>query len=382
MSIQKRAPGRYEVSVDDGFDEKTGKRRRKWMSVPGTKKEAEKAERELLSQRDRGIALVPTGVLFGEYLERWLTEYAESNVAPSTFCRYQIVVRKHLVPHLGHLRLDQIQPIHVQTIHRVCRAEGLAQSTVRQHHRVLSKALKLAVQWRLIQSNPAASISAPRVPRHEMHVLDGAETKALLQFALGDPMYPFAYLAIQTGSRNGELCGLRWSDIDWSGGRLSIRRTAQRPPGQGLQMRPTKTHRSSRSVSLSPDSLAFLKELLPETEPASEQPAGPNLGYVLPQPTGAPYEPGQVTKGFRRLKKKAGLPDGFRFHDLRHTAATLLMSAGVHPKVVSERMGHATVSITLDTYSHVLPSLQDEAALAMDDILRADGTDGTDAEDR
>lgn len=103
---------------------------------------------------------------------------------------------------------------------------------------------------------------------------------------------------------------------------------------------------------------------------------------MLPQPTGAPYEPGQVTKGFRRLKKKAGLPDGFRFHDLRHTAATLLMSAGVHPKVVSERMGHATVSITLDTYSHVLPSLQDEAALAMDDILRADGTDGTDAEDR
>ncbi|MGE3077241.1 MAG: tyrosine-type recombinase/integrase [Dehalococcoidia bacterium] len=365
MAIQKRSQGRYEVAVEFGFDATSGKRLRRFKSVTGTRKQAEAVEREMLSERDRGIAFAPATTSVAQFLNYWLDEYGTQALAPSTLIRYRIAVEKHIIPHLGTLHLRDLRPLHVQQLHRRCRDEGLAPATIRQHHRVLARALKLGVQWQLLPSNPAGDVNAPRVARAELPTLSAEQAQSFLDAAQPDRMFPFAFLALQTGARNGELCGLRWSDIDLDNCRLSIRRTAQRIRGEGLLMQPTKTHRSQRPISLSPLTVSFLTRLRRE-QYGNE---APRDNYVLRQESGAPYEPRQVSVGFRRIRELTGLPHNFRFHDLRHSNATLLMMAGLHPKVVSERLGHATVSITLDVYSHVVPSMQTEAAEAMDRLL-------------
>lgn len=368
--IRERGKDVWEVSYELSPDPKTGRRRRRFFTVDGSYKDAQRALTAALHQRDTGFEVLPGRMTVAHFLQRWLSDYAATNVAPSTHARYRVAVTKHLIPHIGALQLAALRPVHVQSLQAVCLKEGLSPRTVVQHHRILSEALKHAVRWQLIPTNPAAAISPPRFEAREMRFLSQPQLRDLLDSARGSFLRPLVYLAVHTGARSGELLAIRWSDLDLQVGRLSIVRTAQRIPGSGIVFSAPKTHRSRRPITLSSEAIAMLREHR-AVQNASRLALGPAFednDLVFCQPTGRPYEPGQISKAFGALVRTTDLP-ALRFHDLRHTAASLLLSAGVHPKVVSERLGHASVQITMDTYSHVLPDLQREAADAMDIIL-------------
>jgi integrase len=378
MGIRKRGKNSWEVTVWQGRDPSTGRRRRRCLTIHGTKRDAAQALANALHERDTGTDLSPGRLTVADYLRRWLRDYAAHRVAPSTLVRYRSIIKEHLIPALGSLRLRDLRPAHIEEAYggflgpkgRADKSGGLSPRTVLHHHRLLKEALSRAVELQLMAHNPAANVKPPRPARAEMRVLGAEEVSWLLEAAAGTPLYALVYLALHTGLRQGELLGLRWQDIDLDRGTLHVQRTAQRLPGQGVTYRPPKSHRSSRPVSLSPEVVSLLREhrRLQVEHKLRVGPAYRGLGLVFASPLGGPIDAGNLRRAFARLLDRAALPR-IRFHDLRHTAATLMLTAGVHPKVVSERLGHATVALTLDTYSHVLPDLQRDAAEALDRVL-------------
>jgi integrase len=234
------------------------------------------------------------------------------------------------------------------------------------HHRVLSEALNHAVKWQALATNPARAVDPPKVERAPMHTLDIAEAQAVLGAARADETVYGAAVAVAllTGLRLGEALGLDWSGVDLPHAQVRVRQSVQQVRGQGLVLRPPKTHRSVRAVSLPPQAVEVLvaRQHAQKVERVAAGPAWSEKGLVLTAPTGGPLSPVSVRRHYAALLRAAGIAQHVRFHDLRHTHATLMLANGEHPKVVSERLGHATVGITLDTYSHVLPTMQAEAA--------------------
>jgi integrase len=376
--ISKRGKDSWTVVLDQGRDPMTGKRRQLRRSVKGTRRDAEAALVQLLHQRDSGIDAPPGKLAVGEYLQRWLEDYAKGNTAPRTFQRYDEIVRLHLIPALGAILLAKLRPQHIQAYYSKARQSGrvdgkvggLSAQTVLHHHRLLREALHHAVRWQLLARNPADAVEAPRPQRHEMRVLTPEGVQRLLAACRDPDFHAIVFVAVATGLRLGELLALRWSDVDLKGGSVHVTRTLQYVLGQGLMFREPKTSRSRRNVSLSRDTVAVLSEHRRRQleRRLAVGPAYEDQGLVFAGPAGKPIPPYSVSQRFATLVKAAGVGP-LRFHDLRHTSATLMLSAGVHPKVVSERLGHSGVAITLDTYSHVLPGLQEEAANLLDAFL-------------
>ena len=368
-SIRQRAPGVWETSAEGARDPGTGKRRRLTRRAYGSRRDAEQLRAALILEAEAGTRTGPTGRTTGDYLDRWIDDYAAPNVAPSTLRRYRQICDR-LRPFIGHIPLDKLEPLQIQAAYAALLGDGLCKQTVLHHHRLLRQALAHAVTWDLLARNPADRARPPRPDHREMHVLDAAQLKTLLAAAADPQQARLLYTAAATGLRQGELLGLRWPDVDGDAGVLHVRMALQYTPGVGLALRPPKTARSQRAVALS----AGMRNALAEqrrAQAARRAAAGDvwvDNDLVFCDPIGGALAPYAVAKAFQRLLRQAGLPR-VRFHDLRHTAATLMLTAGVHPKIVSERLGHASVSITLDTYSHVLPSLQQEAAERMDAIL-------------
>lgn len=371
-NIRRRGKRSWQIQVEVGQDPGSGTRRRRYFSVKGTRRDAERALTDALHQRDTGIDLEPARLTVAEYFERWLRDYAQHNVAESTFELYAGVIRRHLVPNLGAVRLPELRPAHIQAAYGRSLESGLSGRTVLQHHRLLREALGHAVRWQLIARNPADAVTAPRPERTEMRVLDEEGVRSLLRAAQGTELEALLHVALATGARQGELLGLRWADVDLDQLELRIVRTARYFAGRGVVMAAPKTHRSRRPIALSTSTQRVLNEhrAAQNTRRLKLGEAWANHGLVFPSSVGTPTYARNLSRAYKRIVAKAGL-DGIRFHDLRHTAATLMLIAGVHPKVVSERLGHSTVSITLDTYSHVLPDMQHEAAAVLDDVLSA-----------
>ena len=373
--IRRRGRGSWEVTVDLGRDPTTGRRRRRFLSVRGNKRDAERALAEAVHQRDTGIDITPGKITVADYLRRWLRDYAEGAVAASTFTRYTGIVEHHLIPNLGRLKLAELRPAHIQAAYaaftRHDRRDGkLSPKTIFEHHALLREALTWAVRWQLLARNPADAVSPPRPERHEMRVLSAEEAQRLLEAAAATRHYALLFSALATGARLGELLGLRWQEVDLDRGMMQITRTARFFSGKGIVFSHPKTHRSRRPIALSAETVRVLSEhrLRQLEERLQVGPAYGDDGLVFAGPQGRPIFDSTVRRAFYSLAEQAGLGH-VRIHDLRHTAATLMLRAGVNPKVVSERLGHATVSITLDTYSHVLPDLQREAAAALDEML-------------
>ena len=364
--IRRRGKRSWEISYY-ADDPATGSRTRRYETVRGTRKDAEIALTESRHKRDKGIDLVPDKTTVGLFLRRWLKDYASQNVAESTYVRYEQIVETHLIPTLGTLRLKELRPAHIQAVHTACLEMGLSRTTVHQHHRVISQSLKHAVAWQLIAINPAAGVLAPRPVRREFKVLEPSEAERLLdQAEPGSQLRVLLHFAIMTGLRQGEIRALRWTDVDLDDRSIHVTRSARDYPGRGVIFSGTKTHRSRRSLSLAAVTVKLLRgQRVAQTElRLREGPRWEGLDLVFSRSDGTPLRARDLDRDFKRVVSSAALGP-LRFHDLRHTAATLMLKNGTNAKVVSERLGHATVAFTLDRYAHVLPTMQRDAAEAL-----------------
>lgn len=377
--ITQRSKGSYTIVVSLGRDPQTGKRRQQWVSVRGTKKDAERRLAQLLHQVDNGGLTKPTRLTVGQYLVQWLRDYAATNTSPRTYERYSEIVTMHLIPALGSLPLTGLQPQHIQACYaralesgRRNGRGGLSPLTVHKHHRVLYEALRHAVRQGLVIRNPAEAIDPPRPKVREMSTLGPEEVHALLNAAHGTPYYALFYTAVYTGLRRSELLGLRWCDVDLDLATMSVVQTIHRLRNSEYVISQTKSKRSRRLVALSPSLAILLREHRASQEVTRQLPSVPlsPTDFVFSHADGEPFRPDSVSRAFRSVAKAVGI-HGVRFHDLRHTHATLMLRQGIHPKIVSERLGHSSVAITLDTYSHVVPGLQEAAARQFDEGLRA-----------
>jgi integrase len=375
--IRKRSKNSYTIVLDVGKDPATGRRKQQWLSVRGTKKDAERKLAELANQLDTGGFVKPTRLTIADFLSQWLRDYAQTSVRARTFLRYQQIVERHLIPHMGRIPLTELRPQHIQAMYAQSLAArldgkpgGLSPRTLLQHHRVLSEALSHAVQWGLASRNVAKAVDAPRYDRTEIATMDADDVHRLLSEAHGTMYYSLIHLAVFTGLRRGELLGLRWKDVDLDLADLSVSQVLHRLPGKRTVFAEPKTQKARRVVALSPTAILTLRAHRERQEADRESvgriPAADDL--VFSQPDGSPILPDTVTHAFYRIAEKAGLK-GFTFHDLRHTHASLMLSQGIHPKVVQERLGHATISTTLDIYSHVAPHIQTQAALQFEEAL-------------
>jgi integrase len=368
---------RFVVDLPPGAD---GQRRQKPFTIKkNTKAEAEVEARRILAELDSGIYVDAARILVGAYLERWLTAI-RSQVAAKTWARNTEIVRCHLTPSLGSIVLVKLQPLQIQesyeTALRTGRRDGrggLSARTVHHHHRVLYEALDQAVRWQILSRNPAGAVDPPIPVKREMLVLDEDQLVQLFEMLEETPLWMPALLAGTTGARRGEILAVRWPEVRLTATSpvLSVVQTLAQV-GDELEFKPPKTKKSRRSIDL----LALTVDALRRHRILQAQ-RRLLLGsmyhdqhLVCPSPDGSPWAPDRLSDNFASFIKRSGLPR-VRFHDLRHTHATHLLRAGVHPKIVSERLGHSSVAFTLDIYSHVLPGMQAEAAASVDTVLRA-----------
>ena len=340
-----------------------------------TQAEADEALNEMLYEQRHGTLITAKKQTVREYLESWLENVQRPAIRINHYINTRAILRNHILPELGHIQLQQLNEMQVQALYTKL-SETHAAKTVHNIHGVLHKALDQAVAWRLVSRNVCDSVTLPRLKRYEHKSLTPEQARKLLEVARGHRLEVMLILALTTGMRQGELLGLHWQDIDFERGTLQVRRSASRVRGQGYKEFETKTERSRRLLTLHRYVLDMLRqqhldqqEMKLATFTAGTEWQGRDL--VFCNKYGSFLRPDRVRKQFQRLLAEAGLPH-MRFHDLRHSAATILMSKGVAAKVVQEILGHSTISMTLDIYSHVLPGMQDEAMGKWDDLLGRD----------
>jgi integrase len=324
-----------------------------------------------MADRDGGLVFDAGSLTVEEYLTRWLEDSVRDTVRQSTYEVYGHMVHPHIVPALGRLKLKNLTPAHVRSFYRHRLDAGLAPATVHKMHVVLHKALDQAVSDGLVPRNVAKGVKVPQTKKKEIQPLMPEQVKALLDAARGDRLEALYVLALNTGLRQGELLALKWEDVGLEDSVLRVRRTLTRAGGR-VALGSPKTSKSRRSVRLTSGAVealrAHLSRQLEEMERMGSlyQPGG----LVFANETGGIINPSNLrNRSFSRLLKRTGLPE-IRFHDLRHTCATLLLSRNINPKIVSEMLGHSSVSITLDIYSHVLPNMQESAVRALEDALK------------
>jgi integrase len=320
-----------------------------------------------LTDRERGLLVTGGRQTLGQFLIRWLQDSVKPTVRPKTYTSYSQLLRIHILPALGAVPLAKLDPPRVQRFLNDKLAEGrLSARTIQYLHAVLRAALGQAMKWRLVSVNVATLVDPPRAVRREVRALSPAEARAVLEATRGDWLEALYTLALAVGLRQGEALGLHWQDVDLDAGTLRVRVALQRLEGRGLQIVEPKTARSRRSIALPPQVVESLR-----AHKARQANAGcgwHDNDFVFTTATGEPLEGSSVTHRFQKLLRRAGLPH-LRFHDLRHACASLLLAQGVHPRVVMETLGHSQISLTMNTYSHVIPALQRDAAERMDMIL-------------
>jgi len=364
-NIRKRGKG-WQLTIWAG-QKPDGKPTRHYETVRGSKADAQRRLREILTNIDKGSYAPPNKYVVKYILYQWLEGYCRTNCSMRTCEGYESVARLHLVPRLGHIQLKDLQPRTIQSCYGTL-CERLSNRTVMHVHRVLSQSLKWAVRQNYIGRNPAELVDPPSPRGRVLCTLSAFEVGILLDSAQDSYYYPVIYTAVSTGLRRNELLGLRWRDIDLDLLSISVSQTLYKGRGR-IEFKEPKTEYSRRQVSMTPKLALFLREYKAERESLHWHLGVPLTldDLVFANCDGQPIDPSTLTHNFGRIVKRAGL--SARFHDLRHTYASLMLAAGVHPKIVSEALGHSTVAITLDIYSHVTPGLQAAAARQLDCVL-------------
>ncbi|MDI9261270.1 site-specific integrase [Alicyclobacillus sendaiensis] len=353
-----------------------GKRRRKWFGGYKTKKEAQAALVQKLHELQTGQFIEESDITIAEFLQQWL-EHKRSQVRPATLRSYEWHIRRHILPYIGHIKVSKLTPSILQnlyiTLQKAPRHDGkpgsVSNRSILHAHLVLHEALERAVRWGIIPRNVCDLVDPPRPQKVDIQVWDIEHVNRFLLAARNDRYYIAFLLAITTGMRKGEILGLRWIDIDFASKLITVRQNLSFVHGQIYFLEP-KTARGRRAVALSDPIIEALKRHR-EIQDAERHRAGvlyEDHGLVVQTELGHPVTPRALDRSWYSLLKQCDVPK-IRFHDLRHTHATLLLKQGVHPKIVSERLGHANIGITLDTYSHVLPNLQQSAIEQLSELI-------------
>lgn len=362
-AIYQRANGKWCATYSTGYNEE-GKRRRRTV-YGATREEVRNKLTKLMSSKLDGMLVEVNKLTVGGFLDRWLEDSSRPSVRITTYVSYKGVIKNHIKPRIGGLMLANLTPVHVQGLYGEMERAGASRRLRQLTHAVLRRALKIAVRWSLVPRNVCDAVDPPRVMKFEVCPLTEEQVVQLLATARNERLYAIYVTAIGTGMRLGELFGLQWRDVDLRRGRLTICRALIEVNGKILLEEP-KTVRSRRCVTLPQIAIDALAEHRQKMADAGFD----QTDWVFCNVRGGPLRRSHFHNYcFKPLLKRAKLPD-IRFHDLRHTSATMLLSAGVHPKVVQERLGHSQISITLDTYSHVLPTMQREAAVKLDKMMR------------
>ena len=377
--LRERSPGKWAIVLDVGEpDPKTGKKKRKWHSFTGTKRQAQNECSRLITELATGNYIEPTKQTVAQFLDEWLT-FIKPSVSAKTHERYAELMQKGMAPLLGDVTLSKLKTDRIDAAFGTALNSGrrdgkggLSPRTVHHMRRVLIKALNQAVTWDRLSKNPAAATTPPKVERQKMLAYDTEQTVALIEAMRPTRMFIPTLLAVMCGLRRGEILALRWRHVELGDNHrtIAVVQSAEQTK-EGVRYKEPKSGRA-RVVALSSTVLAELKaHRARQAEEQLKLGLRPDAdSFVVAQIDGSPIQPRSLTHEWVRLISKTDLPR-IRFHDLRHTHASQMLSAGVHPKVASERLGHSSIGITLDLYSHVMPGMQADAAEQVDAALRA-----------
>lgn len=377
--IVKRSKTSYSLVIELGPHPETGKRQQKWITVEGTKKEAEKELAKRLNEVNTGNFVEPDKVSVADYFDQWLTVAAPLKAGQLTIDRYKGIIDHHIKPSFGRLRLQSLTPMHIETHYsrlrkggrKDGREGGLSPQTILHHHRLISEALQKAVSWGLLQANPADRVEAPSVPAREVEPINEAESAWLLTVAEGTRLYIPILMAVSLGLRRGEILAVQWRDLDAVQGVLRIRRAIEES-STGMAFKTPKSKSGNRKVAVPRVTLVALekhraaqernRELLGEGYAAND--------LICCVEDGTVWKPSAFTSAYRDLLRRRKLT-GPNFHALRHTHASHLLDAGVDAKVISKRLGHSRASFTMDIYAHLMPGQDEEAAARLDKRLQS-----------
>jgi integrase len=366
--IVGRGRNRWLVRVYLGRDHKTRKRRYHSRIVRGPVRHAQTYLNKVLRERDLGRQVESVQITLNEYLDRWLMIAAKPRLREKSYRSYESLLRRYVRPSLGARNLAAICPLDVQAVYQQLVERGLSARTIRYTHSVLRSAMRQAIRWRLLAEDPTNGAQLLRQRKRELRVLTAEQSRLFLEAALRTPYGPVFAVALTTAARPSEYLALKWQDINWERGTVSIVRTLERVSG-GWRFAETKRARSRRIIRLQEWVLELLQDLSTKTKPRSACTSGPGAAdLIFTTPSGRPIDADKLAKTFKSILRQAGLPI-IRLYDLRHTGATLALAADVPPKVVSEQLGHASAAFTLDVYSHVLPHMQEQAAMKVEEVL-------------
>jgi integrase len=334
-----------------------------------TQRECQGWLKKTIGRIDDGMTYASTKTTLEEYMSSWL-ESSKASLRETTWSHYKSVTDRYIVPKIGRIKLIELRGDQIQTLYDHMVGEGIGIPTVIKVHTVLQSALSHAVKAGKIGSNPVQATLPPRAPSREMSVLDESQVNTLLIASKRHRLEALWHLAITTGMRQMELLGLKWTDLDWDKQTLKVERQLVRSRVKGIQFLPPKTNSGRRTLSLGSNTISALKDHHKRLQ-IEKQAVGESWvenGLIFTNALGKPIDPRRLLKDFKKLLNVGGLPE-IRFHDLRHTSATLMLNQGIPIMVVSRRLGHARPSITLNIYGHLIPSMDVKAAEKLDELV-------------
>lgn len=363
----------YQIIAESDRDPVTGKRERAYATVKGTKKQAEVVLRKMIEKLDMGLSTDASAMKLHDWMETWLNNYLP-NIEATTRTGYKESLKNYIKPYLGNIPLKVLRTDSIQTWINVLNDRGLGAKTIRNAFNNLNAALKKAVVLRMIPYNPCEGTVLPKLKRPKTKVYNTADIQKALEATSGTTMFLPVALALLTGMRRGEICALKWKNVDFANKRIYVCENRVHGEKEVIEKAP-KSEAGNRSIPMSKEVTAILSEarLQYYNDAAAYGPAFHDLGYVLHNENGTPYHPDSLTTKWKRFLERSNLPY-VRFHDLRHSNATALIAAGVNPRTVQQLLGHSDVSVTLNTYTHVLPAMEEEAVDTLDRIIFYDAS--------
>lgn len=376
--IQRRGKNSWRLKFDLGADPLTGKRRIRFHTFRGTKRDAEVKLSVLVAENSKGNYVDQTKTTLSQFIDRWKRDWAENNVSPKTFERYDELLKNHVVGLIGDVRLQKLRPIHLNELYSDLlrgdeKRRKIAPRTVGHVHRVLHRALGHANRWGLVQQNVASLVSPPRVPASEIELLTPCQVQAVLRGLQDRSVYPVLVTALSTGMRRGELLALRWRDVDLDRARIRVEQSLEQTKAGGLRIKSPKTKHGRRSITLPASAVTVLRNHWKARQEIrlfvgiGKSPAGELLFGRWDQAANdfVARSPNSLTKEWKEAIRATKLPR-VTLHSLRHTHASHLIASGMDVLAISRRLGHGSPTITLGVYGHMFPNKDDGAADAME----------------